>query len=115
VNISIVNLITSCPYGIIHQTITCECIKTKWGGREKEWTFSLGRSSQPAADLINRMPFRDLGHKTPHELLHGSNSFIVHVLIKQMFWLLVDNFSKSSLVMEGQRGGDIFLIDLNLN
>jgi hypothetical protein len=81
----------------------------------KNGHFPLGRSSQPAADLINRMPFRVLGHKTPNELLHGSNSFIVYVLIKQMFWLLVDNFSKSSLVMEGQRGGDIFLIDLNLN
>jgi hypothetical protein len=80
-------------YGIIHQT-TCVNTAEQNGVAERKNRhllevaraimfmmnvpkFLWGEAVKTAAYLINRMPSRILGQKTPTELLHGSNSFIV--------------------------------------
>ncbi|XP_071676410.1 retrovirus-related Pol polyprotein from transposon TNT 1-94 isoform X2 [Lolium perenne] len=80
-------------YGIIHQT-TCVSTAEQNGVAERKNRhllevaralmfmmnvpkFLWGEAVKTAAYLINRMPSRVLGHKTPIECLHGSNSFIV--------------------------------------
>ncbi|XBI69219.1 hypothetical protein VPH35_048321 [Triticum aestivum] len=80
-------------YGIIHQT-TCVNTAEQNGVAERKNRhllevaralmfmmnvpkFLWGEAVKTAAYLINRMPSRVLGHKTPIECLYGSNSFIV--------------------------------------
>jgi hypothetical protein len=80
-------------HGIIHQT-TCVNTAEQNGVAERKNRhllevarslmfmmnvpkFLWGEAVKTAAYLINRMPSRVLGHKTPMECLHGSNSFIV--------------------------------------
>lgn len=80
-------------HGIIHQT-TCVNTAEQNGVAERKNRhllevarslmfmmnvpkFLWGEAVKTAAYLINRMPSRVLGYKTPIESLHGSNSFIV--------------------------------------